>query len=110
VFEELFWPQFIVPKPQPGGHGAQGPSIGSEKPATPSQTPGVTSDQRIRGGINSATANVDAHASQSQSQLSLEQKRMGPIRPMPSQQGPYVPAQQAPPDFSGTITPYPNSN
>jgi hypothetical protein len=35
---------------------------------------------------------------------------MGPIRPMPSQQGPYVPDQQAPPDFSGTMTPYPNSN
>jgi hypothetical protein len=101
----------ILPKPELGGHGAHEPSpIGSEKPATPSQTPGVTSDQWIRGAINGATANVDAHASRSQSQLSLEQRRMGPIRPMPSQQGSDVPAQQPLPDFSGTMTPNPNSN
>jgi hypothetical protein len=100
----------ILPKPESGGHDAGGaPPPGSGKPTMP-QTQGVTSDQRIRGAINGATAKVDAHASQSQSQLSLEQRRMGSTRPMPSQQGPYIPTQQAPPDFSGTMTPYPNSN
>lgn len=100
----------IRPNPEPAAHGTSGaPPSASGKPSVATGTGGATSDDRLRGAINGATAEVETHASQSQTRLSLEQRQMGPIRQMPAQQGPYTPAQQAPPDFTGTITISPNS-
>jgi hypothetical protein len=100
----------IRPKPQPAGHGAgaaQPPA--STKPRVGSGTAGAMVGDRLRSAINGATAEVDAHASRSQTQLSLEQRQMGPIRPMPSQQGTSAATQKTQADFYGTITTYPNS-
>jgi hypothetical protein len=95
-------PKVLQDKPTDTPH----PSLGG----TPATSASVTAGDRIRGAINGATAQVDAHASQSQTRLSTEQRQMGPIRPMPSQQELDAPAQQAPPDFKATMTPEPNSN
>ena len=96
----------IRPKPESASGGAGGvapPATGKPSIATGG---GRTSDARIRDAVSGATAGVDAHASRTQAELSKAQRQMGPVRPMPSQQGPAVPTQQSPPDFTGTMTPY----
>jgi hypothetical protein len=97
----------IRPKPESAGPGASvTPPPASGKSDVAARTGGATLKDRIGGAVSGATADVDAHASQSQTQLWLEQRRMGPIRPPPSQQGSSGPSQQqAPPDFSATMTP-----
>ena len=98
-------PKAVQDKPTDTTH----PSLGGTPATSASVTGGTTSGDRIRGAINGATAQVDAHASQSQTRLSTEQRQMS-IRPMPPPQGLDAPAQQAPPDFKATMTPEPNSN
>jgi hypothetical protein len=101
----------IRPKPEPAGLGAgASPPTESGKAGAAAGSGHLAPGDQIRSAIYGATAEVDAHASRSESRLSLEQRQMGPARLMPSQQGPFTPAQQGPPDFQGTITPYPNSN
>jgi hypothetical protein len=100
----------IYPKPKPDGHGIGGDTPSASAGAGEAAAPrGATPGQRIREAINGATTEVDAHATQSQNRLSSEQRQMGPIRPIPGQQGPSMPSKQVQPQFYGTITPYFNS-
>ena len=96
----------IQPKQQPAGQGDADvtplPALKGRDVATGGGR--ATSGDRIHAAVNGATAGVEAHASQSQTRLAAEQRQMGPKRPMPSQQGSSVPTQQAPPDFTGTMT------
>jgi hypothetical protein len=70
----------IRPKPEPAGFGAGAPPPAAPRKAGVAAGSGrATPGDRIRGAIYGATAEVDAHASQSQARLSVEQRQMGPI-------------------------------
>jgi hypothetical protein len=101
----------IRPKPESAGFSTGAPlPAASMKAGIAAGSGRATLGDRIRDAIYGATAEVDAHASQSQARLSSEQRQMGSLRPMPSRQGLSPPVPQAPSDFEGTITMYPNSN